>query len=107
MEAMACGVASIGGNLPAIAELIEHEKTGLLVDGENADELAGRIAELADNSDIRRRLGEAGRQRIIEEFSMEANMAKLQDAIESIIGVRQSLPLAKATEPILPEESVA
>jgi len=86
MEAMACGVASIGGNLPAIAELIEHGRSGMLVDGTKAEELARRIAELADDASLRRRLGDAGRMRVIEEFSTEANMAKMHDAIEEAIG---------------------
>jgi glycosyltransferase involved in cell wall biosynthesis len=86
MEAMACGVASIGGDLPAIAELIENGASGMLVDGNNADELAGRIAELAENGELRRRLGEAGRRRVIEEFSTEANMAKMRRAIQEAIG---------------------
>jgi len=86
MEAMACGVASIGGNLPAIGELIEHGRSGMLVDGTNAEELAKRIAELADDAQLRMRLGEAGRQRVIEEFSTEANMGKMQAAIEEAIG---------------------
>jgi glycosyltransferase involved in cell wall biosynthesis len=97
MEAMACGVASISGNLPAIAELIEHGTSGMLVDGGNAEELAQRMVELADDPALRSRLGEAGRRRVIEEFSTEANMAKMQLAIERAIssGIRSKNPASE------------
>jgi glycosyltransferase involved in cell wall biosynthesis len=100
MEAMACGVACIGGNLPAIAELIEHGRGGLLVDGNDPRALAKLIGELADDADVRRRLGETGRQRVIEEFSTEVNMAKMQDAFDEVCGnARRDATGKPAAEP--------
>jgi colanic acid/amylovoran biosynthesis glycosyltransferase len=77
MEAMACGVCAVSGDLPAIGELISDEKTGVLVKGDSVESLAVALRRLIGNAQLRQRLGEAGRQRVIEEFSLGVNVQRL------------------------------
>ncbi len=81
MEAMACGVPVISGDLEAIRELIRDGESGFLVDGHDVDGLAARIASIAASPDLRGLLIAAGRRRIESEFSLESNVARLERAI--------------------------
>jgi glycosyltransferase involved in cell wall biosynthesis len=86
MEAMSCGLPVISGDLPPIRELVEDGVTGLLHGG-GASALADRIAALDGRPDDRRRLGEAGRRRVEVEFSLEANIDRLEGALREFAGV--------------------
>jgi len=71
LEAMACGCAVIGTNVPGIREVIQHEKSGLLVE-DSVESLRSAILRLMDDEGLRSRLGEEARRQIIEENSLEA-----------------------------------
>jgi len=71
LEAMSCGCAVIGTNVPGIREVIQHEKSGLLVE-ESVESLRSAILRLMDDEGLRSRLGEEARRQIIEENSLEA-----------------------------------
>jgi phosphatidylinositol alpha-1,6-mannosyltransferase len=49
LEANACGVPAIGSKDCGIADAIEHGKTGLLVDQQNATEVANAVKTIMDN----------------------------------------------------------
>jgi glycosyltransferase involved in cell wall biosynthesis len=85
IEASACGlpvVATCSGGIP---EIIEHRRTGMLVARGEARELACIIAEVLDNPDIARALGEAGRQRAVERFAWNVVSQHLVGLIESVL----------------------
>jgi glycosyltransferase involved in cell wall biosynthesis len=71
MSAMACAVPSIAFNCGGPAEIIEHGKSGLLVEAGNVDALSTSIATMLDDSGLRKMLGNRGRERIRENFSVE------------------------------------
>jgi len=71
MEYMSVGlpvVCSSGGGNP---ELVLAGTTGYLVPAGDAAALAAALVHLADDPDEGRRLGEAGRRRILEEFTID------------------------------------
>ena len=78
IEAMACGVPVVAGDLPAVRELVRHDETGWLVDGTAPAQTADALARLANDPSERRRLGDAGRRRVVEEFSLAANVDRLE-----------------------------
>lgn len=84
MEAMACGVPVVAGDLEAIGELIAHERTGLLVPGGDDRALAAALTRLEASSRMRRELGLAGRERVCEEFSQAVNVDRLAGAIRAV-----------------------
>jgi glycosyltransferase involved in cell wall biosynthesis len=77
MEAMAAGVPVVSGDLPAIRELVRHDATGLLVDGTKPDDVRAALSRLSDAA-LRSTLGAAGRQRVVEEFSLSVNLDRLE-----------------------------
>ncbi|MFP4055623.1 MAG: glycosyltransferase family 4 protein [Candidatus Brocadiia bacterium] len=62
-------VATTAGGLP---EIVDHEKTGLLVPSKAPRPLAEAIVRLVRDRELARRLGEAGRRRVEEAFSADA-----------------------------------
>jgi phosphatidylinositol alpha-1,6-mannosyltransferase len=71
LEASACEIPVIGGNSGGISDAIADGSTGYIVDPANVEQLAGRIIELLSNPGLRERMGRAGRQRVVQEFSEE------------------------------------
>lgn len=71
LEAAAAALPVIGGRSGGVPEAIEEGRTGMLVDGTDVAELSDAIRALADDSALRRRLGEAGRARVIEQFTWD------------------------------------
>jgi glycosyltransferase involved in cell wall biosynthesis len=68
LEAMASGRAVVATRVGAIPEVVGA--TGLLISPRSPDELAVAFHQLSDHS-LRERLGEAGRQRVLNEFTLE------------------------------------
>ena len=77
MEAQSQGLACVATRVSAIPELVEHGRTGLLVDAGNPDALAAAIAELAADPERRRRLGRAAEAVVRNRFSFDAGVDRL------------------------------
>ncbi|MEL6893944.1 MAG: glycosyltransferase [Actinomycetota bacterium] len=80
-EAMAAGVPVVATDVGGTAEVLgrnDLRPTGLLVPSERADLLAAAIIELITDPARGRRLGEAGRNRIGAEFSIERTAASTE-----------------------------
>jgi glycosyltransferase involved in cell wall biosynthesis len=77
MEAMGSGVPVIASQLSGIPELVNHQLTGLLTPPRDARSLADALERQMQDSDLRRRLGNAGRAKVVEEFDLNKNAAKL------------------------------
>jgi len=68
MEAMACGIPTIGTNAGGVPELIENGISGVLVPPKEPALLANKIADIAANPDFAETLSQKGRQRIVDHF---------------------------------------
>jgi len=69
IEAMATKLPVVATNVGGLAELVEEGQTGLLAAQGASEELARCIIRLAESPELRRTLGEAGRQRAHLKFS--------------------------------------
>jgi len=76
-EAQSQGLACVATSVSAIPELIDDGKTGLLVPPESPQALARALEALIRDPALRRRLGEAGRQRVSKMFTIESNIQRL------------------------------
>jgi glycosyltransferase involved in cell wall biosynthesis/peptidoglycan/xylan/chitin deacetylase (PgdA/CDA1 family) len=77
MEAMAAGLAVVSTAISGIPELVEHERTGLLVPSGDAAALADALERLAADRELSIRLGNAARRKVISDFDLQANAARL------------------------------
>ena len=73
MEAMAMQIPCVASAVNGVPEIITHEADGLLVPPGDVDALAGAIARLMDNPELRRALGEQARRKVIAQFDLERN----------------------------------
>jgi glycosyltransferase involved in cell wall biosynthesis len=82
MEAMAMEIPCVTTWITGIPELIRNSIDGLLVAPSDDQGLANAIALLMDDEDLRRRLGIAGRKRVMEKYDLRANVARLATVFE-------------------------
>ena len=91
MEAMALEIPCVATRITGIPELITNEVHGLLVEPTDAEQLAAAIARLMDDPDLCRRIGSAGRLKIIEEYNLSKNMALLAKVFDRRLAKRPNL----------------
>jgi glycosyltransferase involved in cell wall biosynthesis len=72
LEASAAGVAIAATAVGGTPEVVAHGTTGLLVEPGNAAALGNAIRTLLDNDNMRKKFGDAGRKRMIDHFTFEA-----------------------------------
>ena len=93
IEAMACGVPVVAGDLPAIRELVLHNQTGLLIDGNQPQALSAELTRLTDQPNLRETLAKQARQHVELEFSEIANIARLTREFDrAAAGILQNQP---------------
>jgi glycosyltransferase involved in cell wall biosynthesis len=83
MEAMASEVPVVSTAISGIPELVEDGVTGRLVPDKDADALAQTLQELLGDMDKIKQLGKAGRERVLTDFRISENAAKLRELIKS------------------------
>ncbi len=77
MEALGSAVPVVGTQVGGVSELVDHGVNGYIVRPGDGDELTGRLLELVADPDLRRRFGEAGRERVLAEFDNDIESARL------------------------------
>ena len=69
LEAMAFGVPCVGPNAWAVPEMIEHEKTGLLVDGDDPASWSCAMSTLLTDRQMAARMAAEGKERVTKHFT--------------------------------------
>jgi glycosyltransferase involved in cell wall biosynthesis len=72
LEAMALGRPVVATTVGGTPELVADGETGLLVAPRDVEALTAALKRVLDDTELRRRLGEAGRRRVQERFSADA-----------------------------------
>lgn len=78
VEAMAMELPVVSTDISGIPELIEPRVNGLLVPPRDAAALAAALAELLNDAALRRRLGQAARQKVRRHFDAQQNILALK-----------------------------
>lgn len=76
LEAMAAGKPVIGTCFGGTPEAVLDGETGTIINPENIDEFAEAILELLGDPEKRKRMGEAGRNRISDNFSLDEQVRR-------------------------------
>jgi len=77
LEAAACGLPVIAGRSGGVEEAVQNLVTGIVVDAHNADLVATTTVELLKNSEYARQMGQAGKERVGDEFTWANQMKSL------------------------------
>lgn len=82
-EAMRAGVAVVGSNCGGVPEIIEHDKTGLLFESENVEDLTRQLRKLIDEPEFCQKLAKAGKTDADERFSEEKHFQRLLEIFQN------------------------
>jgi glycosyltransferase involved in cell wall biosynthesis len=85
LKASAARLPVVGFAAGGMVEAVEDGKTGLLVAPEDSDALASAIRRIIDDPALGTRMGEAGRQRMQSEFSIDTMADKHETLYESVL----------------------
>jgi len=85
LEASAVGLPVIAGDVGGVPEVLMSEKTGILVPPGDVEALSRAIIRLAENADLRKRMGLAGRKFVDENYRWDKCLDMMADMYERII----------------------
>ena len=85
LEAMSSGVGIIATKVGGIPEVIEHEKEGILISPEDSETLAGAIAELLKDRELRVKLGINAYKKVKEKYSIEVYTKNILEFYKSLL----------------------
>ena len=99
VEAMACATPVIGADTGGIRYTVVDGETGYLVPVRDPDALARKLALLANNIELARAMGQAGRQRANELFTWKRVGQELMAVFTSLCRDKRSKLVAHTTHP--------
>lgn len=85
LEAMACELPVVATNVGGTPEVVVDGKTGLLVSSDKSDSLAGAIIACIDDFHLCVEMGRAGRDRVLELFSLEKVAGKYLNLYQNLL----------------------
>jgi len=80
---MACGIATIMSNVGVNSDIIEHGKNGFLAETEQ--EWVNCLSLLIENNDLRHKIGQAGRETVVKNYSVNAHKDNYVSVLKSLI----------------------
>jgi glycosyltransferase involved in cell wall biosynthesis len=86
LEGMAAGLPVVASARGGFVECVEHGTTGFLVPPGDGHALAEAISVLAEDRELRERLGAAGRERARELYSLDSMASALEDRVNEALG---------------------
>lgn len=84
-QAMGLGLPVVATSVGGVPELIEHEKTGLLVPPEDPQAVAQALTRILRDPDSARRLGAAARAHARAEFSLKGMLDKTEALFRALL----------------------
>ncbi len=85
LEAMASGLACVATCVGGVAEVIVPNETGLLAPSGDPEKIACQLDRLSRDPALRQRMGQAGRQRVREQFTAEQMYASHRQLYREIL----------------------
>lgn len=87
-EAMACGRPVVATDCSSLPELIDDGKGGFLCPLGNVDAFAGKINLLAENSQLRREMGDYNRAKVEKLFTLDRMISQYRDLFDEVLSKR-------------------
>ena len=90
LEAMAASLAIVATDVPGHRDVVVRGETGLLVPAEDSRALADAIAALVADPARRRKMGESGRQRVLEHFAVRSMVDQTVEVYRRALGAART-----------------
>jgi phosphatidylinositol alpha-1,6-mannosyltransferase len=84
LEGSATGLPVVVGDSGGAIDAVLDGETGYLVDGSNTNEIAERISYLISNPDVAKKMGEAGRNWVTQEWTWDQNFKRLDGLLSGV-----------------------
>ena len=78
IEAMAAAKPVVATNVSSIPEIVQHNETGLLVGVHQPQQLAQAIVAILQDENLARRMGQTGREVMLEKFTLERMLSHFE-----------------------------
>ena len=85
LEAMASGIPAIVSSLPGPSQLISDGLNGLLVEVGDVQDLKNKVEYLSRESETRRSMGKAAREKVLKKYSWEKAGERLEAVLRDIV----------------------
>jgi glycosyltransferase involved in cell wall biosynthesis len=82
VEAMACGAPAICTDVASMPEVVVDGVTGFIVPPNDPAALRERLLWIRDHPERAREMGQAGRRRVLEQFTWQSVVRRCLDAYE-------------------------
>lgn len=89
LEAMASGLPVLAAQIPGVEDLLATPGSGILLPAADVAFVAGlkhELAQLAADGELRAALGDAARQRVLQEFSIEQEVSRHERLYHEMLG---------------------
>ena len=87
IEAGQCTTAVVATNVGSVHDVVQHERTGLLVD-KDPNALADAVERLLDNAALRATVAAGGREFSVSEFGVESEQRRHRELYQQLVAVR-------------------
>lgn len=85
LEAQAAGIPAVAYDVRGARDIIDHCSTGYLVQPCDLDALCQSISKILEDEGLRKRMGQAGRKRVKEKFSINPALSAILPAIREVL----------------------
>lgn len=85
VEAMLCGTPVVAADDGGHREIIEHGRTGLLVEPDNPIAFADAVGGLLEKPEVAHAIAAAAKEEALAKYSVEAHVARIQSIYESLL----------------------
>ena len=96
-EAMGLGIPVIASDVPALNELMENEKHGLLVPAANPEALAKAITRVFKDKDLRKTLSSNAREKVREHYTAKRHLTQMEKCIQQAVAEFKSSDAKSST----------
>ncbi|HZL50608.1 MAG TPA: glycosyltransferase family 4 protein [Terracidiphilus sp.] len=90
LEAMAAGLASLVSDIPANRQLIDPGIHGLTVPFSDEAAIGEALLQLSSDPDVRKRMGEAARSRVVENYSTSRVVERYETLLSEVMASKCS-----------------
>jgi glycosyltransferase involved in cell wall biosynthesis len=90
-EAMSYGLPVITSRMGGLPEVVEDNITGFLVEPGNSEDLASKMKLLWENPELGQKMGQAGREKAIREYSEDVYYCRLLKIYEKAIEINKRM----------------